>query len=54
MSVIYIYVLDTLADWEIGHVISELNSGRFFKKGLIRFRLNMLPALNNLLQPWED
>lgn len=33
MSVIYIYVLDTLADWEIGHVISELNSGRFFKKG---------------------
>ena len=32
MSVIYIYVLDTLADWEIGHVISELNSGRFFKK----------------------
>lgn len=33
MSVVYIYVLDTLADWEIGHVISELNSGRFFKKG---------------------
>ena len=33
MSVIYIYVLDTLADWEIGHIISELNSGRFFKKG---------------------
>lgn len=32
MSVIYIYVLDTLADWEIGHMISELHSGRFFKK----------------------
>ncbi len=32
MFTIYIYVLDTLADWEIGHVISELNSGRFFKK----------------------
>lgn len=29
---IYVYVLDTLADWELGHVISELNSGRFFKK----------------------
>ena len=32
MFTIYVYVLDTLADWEMGHVISELNSGRFFKK----------------------
>ena len=29
---IYVYVLDTLADWELGHVTAELNSGRFFKK----------------------
>lgn len=33
MFTVYVYVLDTLADWELGHVISELNSGRFFKKG---------------------
>ena len=33
MFTIYIYVLDTLADWEIGYVMAELNSGRFFKKG---------------------
>lgn len=32
MKTIYIYVLDTLADWELGHVTSELNSRRFFKK----------------------
>lgn len=32
MFTIYVYVLDTLADWELGHVASELNSGRFFKK----------------------
>ncbi|MGW8115278.1 type 1 glutamine amidotransferase family protein [Caproicibacterium sp. NSD3] len=32
MFTIYVYILDTLADWELGHVISELNSGRFFKK----------------------
>lgn len=32
MFTIYIYVLDTLADWELGNVTSELNSGRFFKK----------------------
>lgn len=33
MSTIYVYVLDTLADWEPGYVTAELNSGRFFKKG---------------------
>jgi len=27
----YIYVQDTLSDWEIGYVAAELNSGRFFK-----------------------
>ena len=31
MYTIYVYVLDTLADWEIGHVTAELCSGRFFK-----------------------
>lgn len=31
MYKIYLYVLDTLADWEIGHVMAELNSKRFFK-----------------------
>jgi len=33
MWTIYLYVLDTLADWELGYVTAELNSGRFFKKG---------------------
>lgn len=33
MSTIYIFVMDTLADWELGHVTAELNSGRFFKAG---------------------
>lgn len=32
MFTIYVYVLETLADWEVGYVTSELNSGRFFKK----------------------
>ena len=32
MTEIYVYVLDTLADWELGHVTAELNSGRFFRK----------------------
>lgn len=32
MFTIYVYVLDTLTDWEPGYVIAELNSGRFFKE----------------------
>lgn len=32
MFTVYIYALDTLADWELGYVTAELNSGRFFKK----------------------
>lgn len=32
MFTIYVYVPDTLADWEIGYVTAELHSGRFFKK----------------------
>jgi len=32
MFKVYIYALDTLADWELGYITAELNSGRFFKK----------------------
>ena len=32
MFTIYVYTLDTMADWEIGYVTAELHSGRFFKK----------------------
>lgn len=39
MFTIYVYVLDTLADWELGYVTSELNSGRFFKEGAPRISL---------------
>ncbi|WP_159649145.1 type 1 glutamine amidotransferase family protein [Erysipelothrix aquatica] len=31
MKQIYIYVMDTLADWEIGYITAELHSRRFFK-----------------------
>ena len=32
MFTVYVYVLDTMADWETGYVTAELNSKRFFKK----------------------
>jgi len=31
---IYLYVLNTLADWEISHLIAEINSGRFLRKNI--------------------
>ena len=42
MFTIYIYVLNTLADWKIGHITSELNSGRFFKKDAEPISLKMV------------
>ena len=44
MFTIYVYVLDTLADWELGYVTSELNSGRFFKKDAPRVSLKTVSA----------
>lgn len=31
---VYLYVFDTMSDWEVGYLIAELNSGRYFKKEL--------------------
>lgn len=36
-KVAYLYVLDTMADWEAGYLIAELNSGRYFKKGATKY-----------------
>ncbi|OMF12153.1 glutamine amidotransferase [Paenibacillus amylolyticus] len=29
---VYLYVFDTMSDWEIGYLTAELNSGRYFRK----------------------
>jgi len=29
---VYVYVFDTLADWEIGYIDAEIHSGRYFRK----------------------
>lgn len=31
MKTVYVYVQDTLADWEAGYAVAELHSGRFFR-----------------------
>ncbi len=44
MFKVYVYILDTLADWELGHVTAELNSGRFFKKDVPSVALKMVSS----------
>ena len=50
MYTVYVYVLDTLADWELGYVIAELNSGRFFKKGAPPVVLKTVSASKESIQ----
>ncbi|AHV95732.1 type 1 glutamine amidotransferase family protein [Paenibacillus sabinae] len=33
-NTVYLYVFDTMSDWEIGYLTAELNSGRYYEKGL--------------------
>ncbi|MDQ7092907.1 type 1 glutamine amidotransferase family protein [Desulfosporosinus sp. PR] len=33
-NTVYLYVFETMSDWEIGYLTAELNSGRYYKKGL--------------------
>ena len=37
MKTVYLYVFDTLADWEASYVIAELHSGRYCKKDAIKY-----------------
>ncbi|MCI2056393.1 MAG: DJ-1/PfpI family protein [Oscillibacter sp.] len=50
MFTIYVYVLDTLADWELGHVTAELHSGRFFKKGAPKISLKTVSCSKEPIQ----
>lgn len=36
---IYLYVFNTMSDWEIGYLTAELNSGRYFKKGIVPYKV---------------
>ena len=37
MRTLYFYILNTLADWEPGHVTAELCSGRYLKDPALRY-----------------
>lgn len=50
MFTIYVYVLDTLADWELGYVTAELHSRRFFKKGAPNISLKTVSCSKKPIQ----
>lgn len=41
---VYLYVFNTMSDWEYGYLIAELNSGRYFKKHLAPIKVITLGA----------
>lgn len=53
MFKVYIYVLDTLADWELGYVTAELNSRRFFKKMRPKYQSKQLQFQRSQSKLWE-
>lgn len=38
-NIVYLYVFDTMADWETGYLSAEINSGRYFKKDLAPLKI---------------
>ena len=36
---VYLYILNTLADWEIGYITTELNSGRYLNQSIELIKL---------------
>lgn len=43
----YLYVFDTMSDWEASYLIAELHSGRYFKKGLAPIEVITVGIKNN-------
>ena len=46
---VYLYVFDTMSDWEYGYLIAELNSGRYFKKNLPPLKVLTVGATKNVI-----
>ncbi|WP_431026943.1 type 1 glutamine amidotransferase family protein [Lysinibacillus sp. LZ02] len=46
---VYLYVFDTMSDWEYGHLIAELSSGRYFKKNLAPLKVITVGATKEMI-----
>ncbi|MDX8345789.1 type 1 glutamine amidotransferase family protein [Rossellomorea sp. YZS02] len=45
----YLYVFDTMSDWEYGYVMAELNSGRYFKKDVAPLNVMTVGATKEMI-----
>lgn len=50
MSKVYLYVFNTMSDWEYSYLIAELNSGRYFKYGLNALNVITVGASNEAVK----
>jgi len=39
MRTLYLYIPDTMADWEPGHVLAELRSGRYLRDPGLKYNI---------------
>lgn len=46
---VFVYVFDTMADWEIGFLTAELNSGRYFRKDISPVKVVTLGVEKNYI-----
>ncbi|KKO55392.1 type 1 glutamine amidotransferase family protein [Paenibacillus sp. DMB20] len=46
---VYLYVFNTMSDWEYGYLIAELNSGRYFKKELAPLKVVTVGANKEII-----
>ncbi|AIR82681.1 DJ-1/PfpI family protein [Staphylococcus epidermidis] len=47
---LYLYVFNTMSDWEYGYLIAELNSGRYFKNGLDALKVITIGASKKVVK----
>ncbi|MEK8213803.1 type 1 glutamine amidotransferase family protein [Paenibacillus sp. FSL L8-0463] len=45
----YLYVFNTMSDWEYGYLIAELNTGRYFKKDLAPLKVVTVGANKEMI-----
>ncbi len=45
----FLYVFNTISDWEYGYLIAELNSGRYFKKDLAPLKVITVGANKEMI-----
>lgn len=46
---VFLYVFNTMSDWEYGYLIAELNSGRYFKKDLVPLKVITVGANKEII-----